>query len=56
MKKLLALFISALMLASVLSITAGAAGDFYVFHRLHKEPDTILCQDTGVKMAVFDRQ
>ena len=35
---------------------SGAAGDFYVFHRLHKEPDTILCQDTGVKMAVFDRQ
>ena len=35
---------------------SGAAGDFYVFYRLHKEPDTILCQDTGVKMAVFDRQ
>ena len=34
---------------------SGAAGDFYVFHRLHREPDTILCQDTGVKMAVFDR-
>ena len=35
---------------------SGAAGDFYVFHRLSKEPDTILCRDTGVKMAVFDRQ
>ena len=35
---------------------SGAAGDFYVFWRLDKEPDTILCQDTGVKMAVFDRQ
>ena len=34
---------------------SGAAGDFYVFHRLHKEPDTILCLDTGVKMAVFDK-
>ena len=34
---------------------SGAAGDFYVFHRLNREPDTILCQDTGVKMAVFDR-
>ena len=34
---------------------SGAAGDFYVFHRLGKQPDTILCQDTGVKMAVFDR-
>ncbi len=35
---------------------SGAAGDFYVFWRLGKEPDTILCQDTGVRMAVFDRQ
>ena len=35
---------------------SGAAGDFYVFHRLRKESDAILCQDTGVKMAVFDRQ
>ena len=35
---------------------SGAAGDFYVFHRLRREPDTILCQDTGVKMAVFDMQ
>ena len=34
---------------------SGAAGDFYVFWRLVKEPDSILCQDTGVKMAVFDR-
>ena len=34
---------------------SGAAGDFYVFHRLHRESDAILCQDTGVKMAVFDR-
>ena len=34
---------------------SGAAGDFYVFHRLRKESDAILCQDTGVKMAVFDR-
>ena len=34
---------------------SGAAGDFYVFWRLGKEPGTILCQDTGVKMAVFDR-
>ena len=34
---------------------SGAAGDFYVFWRLGKEPDSILCQDTGVKMAVFDR-
>ncbi len=34
---------------------SGAAGDFYVFWRLRKENDTILCQDTGVKMAVFDR-
>ncbi len=34
---------------------SGAAGDFYVFWRLGKEPDTILCQDTGVKMTVFDR-
>ena len=34
---------------------SGAAGDFYVFYRLGKEPDTILCRDTGVKMAVFDR-
>lgn len=34
---------------------SGAAGDFYVFWRLGKETDTILCQDTGVKMAVFDR-
>ena len=34
---------------------SGAAGDFYVFHRLGREPDTILCQDTGVKMTVFDR-
>lgn len=34
---------------------SGAAGDFYVFWRLGREPDTILCQDTGVKMAVFDR-
>ena len=34
---------------------SGAAGDFYVFWRLGKESDAILCQDTGVKMAVFDR-
>lgn len=34
---------------------SGAAGDFYVFWRLGRERDTILCQDTGVKMAVFDR-
>lgn len=34
---------------------SGAAGDFYVFWRLGQEPDTVLCQDTGVKMAVFDR-
>ena len=34
---------------------SGAAGDFYVFRRLGKEPDTVLCQDTGVRMAVFDR-
>ena len=34
---------------------SGAAGDFYVFYRLGKEPDTILCRDTGVRMAVFDR-
>jgi hypothetical protein len=38
-----------------MSNLAGAAGDFYVFWRLGKEPDTILCQDTGVKMTVFDR-
>ncbi|MBR3136234.1 MAG: DUF3267 domain-containing protein [Clostridia bacterium] len=35
---------------------SGAAGDFYVFWRLGKEPDTILCQDTGVKMAIFDKR
>lgn len=35
---------------------SGAAGDFYVFRRLSREGDAILCQDTGVKMAVFDRQ
>ena len=35
---------------------SGAAGDFYVFWRLGREPDTVLCQDTGVRMAVFDRQ
>ena len=34
---------------------SGAAGDLYVFWRLGREPDTILCQDTGVKMTVFDR-
>lgn len=34
---------------------SGAAGDFYVFHRLNREPDTVLCRDTGVRMAVFDR-
>ena len=34
---------------------SGAAGDFYVFWRLGREPDTVLCQDTGVKMTVFDR-
>ena len=34
---------------------SGAAGDFYVFWRLGREPDTVLCQDTGVRMAVFDR-
>lgn len=34
---------------------SGASGDYYVFWRLGKETDTILCQDTGVKMAVFDR-
>ena len=34
---------------------SDAAGDFYVFRRLGKEPDTVLCQDTGVKMTVFDR-
>ena len=38
-----------------MSNLSGAAGDFYVFWRLGKEPDTILCQDTGVKMTVFDR-
>ncbi len=35
---------------------SGAAGDFYVFWRLGREPDSILCQDTGVKMTVFDRR
>ena len=34
---------------------SGAAGDFYVFWRLGKEPATILCKDTGVRMTVFDR-
>ena len=34
---------------------SGAAGDIYVFWRLGKEPNSILCLDSGVRMAVFDR-
>ena len=34
---------------------SGAAGDAYVFWRLGKEQDSILCLDSGVRMAVFDR-
>lgn len=32
---------------------SGAAGDFYVFCRIFKAPDTVLVQDTGTAMTVY---